>query len=423
MSNALVRDLADCSEFRQTLLARPPALVHATAGLLLTLLAAALAWLALTDADLVVRAGGRVRPVVTPTRVVLAGNGEALSASPGGQVEEVRFRPGDVVRLGQVLLRLNTGRLDIERAKRRQSIRAGEEELAKGAELLESQRRQYEADEATTRAELQQAEEEVRQAKRRRAIDLEQARAALLLAQREEERLLRLLARGGASQAEVDKAAAQVREAKTALAKAELPVEEGKVKVLRARLERAPDDYAAKRQELEMRLTAKRGEVEGARKDLEELELQRHQATLLAPCDGVVTSGEVKVGDVLERGKAVVEIAEQRGFLFEAVVPSEEVGRLKVGMPVRVKLDAFDYQKYGTAAGTVVFIAPDSSVPEGQRAATYLVRIELDGDEVGRGDHHGRIKLGMLGTAEIVTGRESLLPLLARKIRQTISLG
>src|SRR5206468_1238203 len=100
-----------------------------------------------------------------------------------------------------------------------------------------------------------------------------------------------------------------------------------------------------------------------------------------------------------------------------------EVGRLKVGMPVRVKLDAFDYQRYGTAAGTVVFIAPDSSVPEGQRTAAYLVRIELDGDEVGRGEQHGHVKLGMAGTAEVVTGRESLLSLLARKIRQTISLG
>jgi hypothetical protein len=92
-------------------------------------------------------------------------------------------------------------------------------------------------------------------------------------------------------------------------------------------------------------------------------------------------------------------------------------------MPARVKLDAFDYQKYGTACGTVVFIAPDSSVPEGQRAASYLVRVELAGDEVGRGEHRGVVKLGMQGTAEVVTGRESLLSLLARRIRQSISLG
>ncbi len=92
-------------------------------------------------------------------------------------------------------------------------------------------------------------------------------------------------------------------------------------------------------------------------------------------------------------------------------------------MPVRIKLDAYDYQKYGTLDGTVSFISPDSGMREGQRTAIYLVRIDLEGDEVGRGDLRGRVKLGMAGQAEIVTDQESLLALLLKKIRQTISLG
>jgi multidrug efflux pump subunit AcrA (membrane-fusion protein) len=129
---------------------------------------------------------------------------------------------------------------------------------------------------------------------------------------------------------------------------------------------------------------------------------------LRAPLDGVITSGDVKVGDLLSSGQPVVEIAEQKGFLFEVSVPSEEVGHLQVGMSARIKLDAFDYQKYGTLEGTVRFISPDSGVAEGQRAPSYLVRIELAGEEVGRGDFHGRVKLGMAGQAEIVTGQEAL---------------
>ena len=116
----------------------------------------------------------------------------------------------------------------------------------------------------------------------------------------------------------------------------------------------------------------------------------------------------MKVGDLLSSGQPVVEIAEQKGFLFEVSVPSEEVGHLQVGMSARIKLDAFDYQKYGTLEGTVRFISPDSGVAEGQRAPSYLVRIELAGEEVGRGDFHGRVKLGMAGQAEIVTGQEAL---------------
>jgi hypothetical protein len=62
-------------------------------------------------------------------------------------------------------------------------------------------------------------------------------------------------------------------------------------------------------------------------------------------------------------------------------------------------------------------------VPEGQKTATYTVRIALDGDAIGRGSLRGQLKLGMAGHAEIITARESLLTLLVKRIRQTISLG
>ena len=75
--------------------------------------------------------------------------------------------------------------------------------------------------------------------------------------------------------------------------------------------------------------------------ELANLELERKQAELRAPMDGVVTSGDIKVGDMLAAGKAVVEIAEEKGFLFEAEVPSTEVAHLRAGMAARIKLDAY----------------------------------------------------------------------------------
>jgi len=63
MRNEPIHNLADCTEFRQTLQARPPRIVHGTALLLVVLLGAALVWSAVTKADLVVRAPCMVRPV------------------------------------------------------------------------------------------------------------------------------------------------------------------------------------------------------------------------------------------------------------------------------------------------------------------------------------------------------------------------
>ena len=57
-----------------------------------------------------------------------------------------------------------------------------------------------------------------------------------------------------------------------------------------------------------------------------------------------------------------------------------------------------------------------------QAAPLYLVRIDVEGEEGGRGELRGRIKLGMAGQVEVITDRESLLSVLVRTVRQTISL-
>src|SRR5439155_650928 len=122
-------DLADCTEFRQALQARPPGIVHGTLVLLVVLIGTALGWSAATRATLVVQGSGRIRPVTTPVQVYSAARGEALSASVGGRIVEVNLHEGDQVRRGEILIRLETGRLDNEMARRARLIRAGEEEL------------------------------------------------------------------------------------------------------------------------------------------------------------------------------------------------------------------------------------------------------------------------------------------------------
>lgn len=420
----LILDLAECSTYRQLLQARPPAFTHGALLLTVTLLGTAVAWAALTTADLVVRAPGRTRPVTTPMKVFSAARGEVFSASAGGRVVEVRFHAGDVVRAGDVLLRLDTERLDNEIAKRKRTIHTAEEELAELTRMEGLLVQQYEAAVAKARAELAQAEEEIGKAKEKHASDLRLAEVELRTAQQEEERVRRLVARNqAATPAELAQVTEKVQRAHERLRQARLAVDEGRLPVLRQALQLVEREHAVRAEELRIKQRLKEGDLGAARIELANLELEHKQAVVRAPTDGVITAGDVKVGDLLEPGKPVFEIAEQRGFLFEMAVPSEEVGHLALDMPVRIKLDAYDYQKYGTLPGRVCYIAPDSVVPEGQKAVVYLVRVETEGDEVGRGELRGQLKLGMSGQAEIVTGRESLLALLVKKVRRTISLG
>ena len=121
---------------------------------------------------------------------------------------------------------------------------------------------------------------------------------------------------------------------------------------------------------------------------------------------GVVTSAEMNVGDVLEPGKPVVEITKHRGFFFETYVNHKAIADISLGMKVKIKVEAFDFQKFGTLDGAIEFIAPDSTPIEGHPGVYYLVRVSVDGESLGRGELTGPIKLGMEGRAEIVTGDE-----------------
>jgi adhesin transport system membrane fusion protein len=416
-------NLADCLEFRQTLQARPPRIIHGTVLLLVLLMAAAVAWAALTRADLVVRAVGRIRPVSTPVKVVNAVRAEVSSAGFGGRVVDVRFREGDEVKQGDVLIRLDTERLDNEIAKRQQTIQAGDNDLAKEAALAELFERQFEAATAKADAEMAQAREEIQKAKDKQESDIRLATLELRNATEEEAINRRLYAVKALAEIEMVRSYQRTREAKEKLRQVSLPVDEGRLKVLVKAAAVAKKDFEVRKQESAMRREQKKTEVENARIELANLQLEWHKAVLAAPVDGIVTRGDVKVGDTLEAGKSVVEIAEQKGFLFEIVVTSEDMAHLQVGLPARVRLDAYDHQKYGTLEGTVTYIAPDSDLREGQHVPTYLVRLRVGEELVGPAGDRGRVKFGMTGSVDIVTGDDTILMLLVKKVRRTISLG
>ena len=418
-------ELSQCSEFRQTLLAKPPRVIRATLVLLGALVMTAVLWSVFTEADLVVRASGRVRPMTQEAQNPDAAAEESeISSLRGGRVSEVHVREGDQVRKGDLLIRLETERLDNDIAKQRQLIEAGEKELARINHTETNLQQRFQTADAKAEAELAQAKHAVQEAKQRRDAAIRLAEVELELAQDEMRRCQELAGRLAVSEAEVVLAEGRARIAAIELERARLPVDEGRVLVLQHALQLVQKDYAVDLAKLDNERELKKDEVATAQLEMARLEWERQQSELSAPSDGTITALAVKVGDVVEAGRALLDLAEQHGFRIEAAVTSEDVGQLRVGMPARIKMDAYDYQKYGTMTGRVVFVSPDSTLRSNTPGPpVYAVRIALDGDYVGKAAQRGQVKLGMTGVAEIVTDRESLFLLLLHSIRQSISLG
>jgi multidrug resistance efflux pump len=224
---------------------------------------------------------------------------------------------------------------------------------------------------------------------------------------------------------ELLKAVNRTRQAKEMLRKAKVPIQQGKIETLQRALNLVEREWDVQRKNLEISRRTKHGQLEAHRLELANLELLRDDAVVRAPADGIVTAVNLRVGDIAEPGEVGVTTVRQRGLEFEVTVANADVALLRPGLPVEIKLDAYDFQRYGVLTGTLQFVAPDSEVtegPNGRQVAIYKAKISLHQEELVRGELRSPVKLGMTGRAEIVTDRESILLLLAKKIRQSVSL-
>ena len=413
--------LTDCSELRQTLLAKPHQSILDTGYLLTALTIAIFCWEAWTPAEIVVRATGRVRPVDDTTHVFTSTGSEF-----DGRVKAVHFLEGGKVQKGQVLIELDSQRINLaiaEAGSRVDSAKREIQQLDTRIRLLENQR---EASVAEARVELAEAEQRLEKTRARRDSLIRQEQAAIELAEDNHNRVLKLLAQNVIGSQEAATSEAALSKAQESLQQALLPLDDGQVNVLKASVTAIEHDYAARVAQLEHDRIIKQGVVQVSERHLEKLQLALDRQILKAPTNGVVISRKINVGDELEAGAAVIELAPGAHSVFEAEVPSEEVGNLRVGMEVNLKLDAYDYQEYGTVAGRVSFIAPDSHMPAnvtGSSMAHYRVRIELKEQSFRQRGKQAEVSLGMTGVAEFVTERKSILEIILRKIRGSISFG
>jgi len=83
---------------------------------------------------------------------------------------------------------------------------------------------------------------------------------------------------------------------------------------------------------------------------------------LRSPVDGVVQRVDVTTtGQVVTPAQSLVTIVpDGTALIVEATISNQDIGYVKVGQPVQVKVDTFPFQKYGTLSGTLVWISPDA---------------------------------------------------------------
>jgi len=142
--------------------------------------------------------------------------------------------------------------------------------------------------------------------------------------------------------------------------------------------------------------------------------LRSELITLVAQQDSVVLEiGNKSVGSVVQPAeKLFVLVPLEAAIVAEVEVDTADIGDIRVGDTARIKIDAYPFQKYGAAKGHIISISADAfsrkSVMGGD-SYYYLVRISLDDTKLDHMQRPARLLPGMTLTAEIVTGKRSVI--------------
>jgi HlyD family secretion protein len=309
--------------------------------------------------------------------------------------------------------------------------------LKQQMELEEHQHEKRVADGTSRLAEGQKAQ--VQEAR----TNLEEARRARDAARDEADKFARLLASpggGGVSQL-------QVQSKKNALLAAEnaLRVAQSRLAELNARqgveLGQARSQLESSGQELaKLRLQYEAAAREVANTE-DKLRLQVQTARLvadaaarirfenidkdnflliLAPVDGVITDvTSTQPGDKVQANTPLGGIAPKNARpVLKIDIAEQDRGFLREGLPVKLKFNAFAYQRYGLIDGTLEYISPATKPSPQTKQPVYEGRVMLSRDHYTVADKKYPLRYGMTATAEIVVRERRLIDLALDPFRQ-----
>ena len=131
---------------------------------------------------------------------------------------------------------------------------------------------------------------------------------------------------------------------------------------------------------------------------------------LIAPVDGTVQQLDVHtVGGVVSAAKALMQIVPKVSTVeVEAFLENKDVGFVHEGQSVEVKVDAYEYTKYGTVSGRVTHVSRDAIADE-KKGLIYSTKIALDKSTIDVDAKDMPLSAGMSVNVEIKTGERRII--------------
>lgn len=390
------------------------------------LVALFIVWAIFAQVDELARAHGDIQP----------GEGvQSLQVEEGGSIVKLLVREGQTVVKGQPIVEFAATNLNKEREQNEVKLTSALIDRERLGALLEKRQPDFDSytkyphlvKQARTSYEIQDAQRKALSEAKLSAITQQQRLITGM--QRDKALLARELAEARSRLARLEEGASKGLVSKLMLsdARQQVTAVEERQSELASRAASAEDqittlqaEMASVDAEFTQNVSIELGKTTELWRELqaEQRALAQRSARfeMKAPVAGVVMNlPQTLENAVIAPGGVVAEIVPaDQAVVMEVMVTPRDIGFIQVGQRAVVKVDAFDYSRFGSVAGEVKRVSPTSIKLKENGATFYKVQISLDKPYIGSTER--RIIAGMTGEADIVTGRKSVIQYLLKPI-------
>ncbi len=140
------------------------------------------------------------------------------------------------------------------------------------------------------------------------------------------------------------------------------------------------------------------------------IQIEKQKQILTSPIDGYVNKVLIHtIGGVVTPAEKIMTIVPKDAkMVIKAKVLNQDVGFIDADMPVSIKVDTYNFQKYGILNGKVTLVSPNS-IDDEKLGPIYEVYIEPENTTLLVEGKEQSIKFGMTTTNEIKIGKRRII--------------
>lgn len=389
-------------------------------------------WANFADIDEIARGDGDIIP---------SAQNQMIQNLEGGIIEEILVKEGDIVKKGQLLIRIDNkksissfGENDIKadslaakivRLKAEatdKKFTPNEELIKKIPHFINNEKSLYQTNQKKLTSKLNSLNEQLIQ----RTSELKEAKTAirdvkksLSFITKELKMLKPMVIKGIKSKIEfyqLQREASGIKEKYNGI-KLSIPRLESAVKEAQSTIEETKLGFKS---DAKLKLNEAIAEHKGLSMNSSALQDQVTRTHVISPMNGVVQTLFVNtVGGVIQPGANILEIVpSDTNLLVEVKIKPSDIAFIYFGQKAIVKFTAYDFAIYGGLDGKVVHISADT-ITDKKENVFYTIRIKTNKNYLGGQNKPLKIIPGMTVSVDIITGSKSILDYILKPILKT----